>query len=274
MTKRTGASLLENTNNASTATMLKLGFTHDEAARMMRVRQTLPLVADSKVPQIDARKLWEKIGKPHNRFRAWADHYLKPLVQRKEPLAEISAKVLPSTGGRPQVGYTLSRDLAAHLAMQANTPEGADIRAYFLDMERLAVRLTEFMGIRVAAIVTTDNRVTHTLTKRTAEAAKAGKIARCAVRAVAMDKERLLKTIVCEVLTGHTPAYWRNTFGKGVRDVLDTSDAILYSQCLESAWACVNASPCSQEFLAAFLKPSYGGKVSPTKYADKVRQPV
>lgn len=274
MTKRTGASLIESTNNASTATMLKLGFTPAQAARMVRVRQTLPLAADSKAPQIDARKLWEKIGKPYTRFRAWADHYLKPLVQRPEPLAEISAKVLPSTGGRPQVNYTLSRDLAASLAMQANTTQGDEVRAYFLDMERLAVRLTEFMGIRVAAIVATDNRVTHTLTKRTAEAAKAGKITRCDVRAVAMDKERLLKTIVCEVLTGQPPAYWRNTFGKGVRDVLDTSDAILYSQCWESAWVCVNAGPCSQEFLTAFLKPSYGGKVSPTKYADKVLQPV
>jgi len=272
MTKRTGDSLRETPNTASTATMLTLGFGEKQAARIIRTRKVLPLVEDPKAPQIDARKLWEKIGKPHGRFHDWASHYITPLLSRPEPFAEISPKVTQGTGGRPRQDYALSRDLAAHLAMQANTPEGADIRAYFLDMERLALRLSEYMGIRIDAIVGTDNKVTHMLIKRAADQAKAGTLQGDSVKATALDRERRLKTIVCEVLTGHPPAYWWNTFGKGVRDVLDAGDALLYSQCYETARALIAGDIAQRVTIETILRASYGGKVSPAKYAHKARQ--
>ena len=61
--------------------------------------------------------------------------------------AQICANLQP-TKTKPKKVYTLSRDLAAELAMQANTPEGADVRRYFLLMERCAVRLSEFNQTR------------------------------------------------------------------------------------------------------------------------------
>lgn len=271
MTKRTGGSLRQTINTASTATMLTLGFGKKQAARIIRTRKVLPLVEDPKAPQIDARKLWAQIGKPHRRFRDWAAHYVKPLMERPELSAEISAVTTPARG-TPRQDYALSRDLAAHLAMQANTPEGEDIRAYFLDMERLALRLSEHMGIRVDAIVGTDNKMTHTLIRRAADQAKAGTLPGSSVKVVAMDRERLVKTIVCEVLTGHPPAYWRDTFGKGVRDVIDTDDAILYSQCYETAHALIAGDIAQRATIEAILRASYGGKVSPAKYAHKARQ--
>lgn len=267
MTKRTGASLLQTINDAPTATICKLGFTTEHAARMIRTRQVLPLLDDPKSPQIDARKLWTRIGKPHRQFRDWAAHYIKPLLDRPPPFAEISSKATPVKTGRPRQDYTLSRDVAAHLAMQANTPEGADIRDYFLDMERLALRLSEHMGVRVTTIVGTDNKLTHTLTRRAAEQIKAGRVTGTA-KVVALGRERALKAVVCEVLTGRTPTYWRDTFKvKSLRDVLDTGDATHYSQCYECAWAAVNAGLGNKDKLVAFLTPSYGGKVSPVKYA-------
>lgn len=272
MTKRTGASLLHTINDAPTLTICKLGFTPEQAARMIQTRRILPLSDDSKVPQIDARKLWARIGRPHRRFRNWAAHYIKPLLDRPQPFAEISAKVTPVRTGRPRTDYTLSRDTAAHLAMQANTPEGADIRDYFLDMERLALRLSEHMGIRVSAIVGTDNKVTQTLTRRAAEQHKAGNLSGPA-KVIVLDREQRLKAIVCEVLTGHPPAYWRDTFKvRSIRDVLDTGDMLVYSQCYESAWAAVNAGLGSKEQLTKFLSRSYGGKVSPTKYLQAAAQ--
>lgn len=272
MTKRTGASLIQTVNTASTDTMLNLGLGEKEAARIIRTRRVLPLVDDPKALQIDARKLWEQIGKPHRRFRDWAAHYIKPLMERPDLSAEISAVTTPARG-TPRQDYTLSRDIAAHLAMQANTSEGEDIRAYFLDMERLALRLSEHMGIRVDAIVGTDNKLTNTLIKRTAQQAKAAPLPGPSVKAVATDRERLVKAIVCEVLTGHGTAHWRDTFGKGVRDVLDTADALLYSQCLESAWMLIEADIIQdRDKLRAALSKSYGGKVSPAKYAHKVKR--
>lgn len=273
MTKRTGDSLRQTPNTASTATMLTLGFGEPQAARIIRVRRVLPFVEDSKTPLIDARKLWEKIGKPHKRFRDWADHYIKPLIGKAELSAEISALTTPARG-TPRTDYLLSRDLAAHLAMQANTSVGEEVRSYFLDMERLAVRLSEHMGIRVDAIVSTDNRLTHTLTKRAAEQAKAGHLPCASVGAVAMERERLVKAIVCEVLTGHSTGYWRDTFGKGVRDVLDTDDALLYSQCYETACSLITGGIALRAIIETILRASYGDKVSPTKYIQKATAPA
>ena len=92
-TKRTGKSLLETSNTASTATMLTLGFSESQAKRLMRVRRTLPMMEDSKAPCIDARKLCEHLGKPHKRFNMWADSYIKPILGSNSINAEISAKV-------------------------------------------------------------------------------------------------------------------------------------------------------------------------------------
>lgn len=265
MTKRTGASLLQTINDATTSTILTLGFKPEQAARMLRVRRVLPLLEDTKTPQIDARKLWERIGKPQGRFRDWAANYVKPLLERPELSAEISALTVKARG-TPRIDYLLSRDVAAQLAMQARTPEGEEIRVYFLDMERLALRLSEHMGIRVAAIVGTDNKVTHTLTRRTAEHVKLGKVDG-PVRVVSIERERLLKSTICEVLTGHSTSYWRETFGKGIRDMLNPEDLLQYSKCYETAWALINAGEGNKAKLVAILTPSYGGLIDPAKYS-------
>lgn len=274
MAKRTGASLLHTINDAPTALMVTVGFSPEQASRMIQVRKVLPLVENPKEPQIDARSLWKRIGEPHKRFNDWAAHYIAPLLARPSPFKEISVKVTKGAKGRPRQDYDLSRDLAAQLAMQANTPEGEEIRSYFLDMERLALRLSEHLGIRVTAIIATDNKVIHTITKRTAEDAKSGKFSKAEVKAISLKRIRLLLTTVCETLTGHTPKYWRTTFKRGIRDVLDTPDAQLYSQCFETAWALTNAGMRSRDELVPILKASYGGKVSPAKYAHKAIKPL
>lgn len=271
-TKRTGASLVQVASTASTHRMLTLGFTSEQAARMIAVRRVLPLVDDRRKPCIDARKLWERIGKPHGRFNDWAEAYIKPLLSRTSRDAEnlftgISVKVQPVKRGRPRVDYDLSRDIAAHLAMMANTAEGAAIRAYFLDMEELALKLAHHCGIRAHAIVSTDNAVTHLCRRRAGEDAKAGKYSRALVPVVAMDRERLLKATVCEVVTGRSSAYWRDTHGRGVRDVLDTDDLLVYSQCYETARAMIEGGMRSREQLCKVLKLAYGDRVGAAKYA-------
>lgn len=273
-TKRTGASLVQTVSTASTHRMVSLGFTSEQAARMIAVRRVLPLVDDRRTPCIDARKLWERIGKPYGRFNAWADTYIKPMLPRHggaNPFAEISAKV-EATRGRPRVDYDLSRDIAAQLAMMANTDEGAAIRTYFLDMERLALELAPYVAIRAHAIVSTDNAVTHLCMRRAGEDAKAGKLPRARIRHAALDKERLLKATVCEVVTGPPPAYWRDTYGRGVRGVLDTADLQVYAQCYETARVLVDNGARSREQLSAALRKSYGGRVDVAKYQGQPQQ--
>ena len=235
-TKRTGQSLLETINTASTATMLTLGFSESQAKRMMRVRRTLPMMEDSKAPCIDARKLWEHLGKPHKRFNMWADSYIKPILGSNSINAEISAKVTEVKQGRPRIDYVVSRDLAAHLAMMARTSEGNEIRQYFIDMEKLAVRLSEHMDIRVDAIIGTDNKVTHQAYVGAGNAAKKGIIRRSEVADEAKKLEIRIKSIVREVLSGFSREKYISLFGnRSLRDVLDTQDLHIYAQCYELA---------------------------------------
>lgn len=271
-TKRTGASLVETSVNASTHTMVTLGFTPEQAARMMTVRRVLPFGVDRRAPCIDARKLWERIGKPYGRFNAWADSYIKPLIPNPSAeilFTEISVKVEATKRGRPRVDYDLSRDIAAHLAMQANTAEGRAVRAYFLDMEELALKLAHHCVVRAHAIVSTDNAVTHLCRRRAGDDAKAGSIPRARVSTVAMDRERLLKATVCEVVTGHHPAHWRDTYGRGVRDILDTGDLLVYSQCYETARAMVEGGVRQRAHLCKVLTVAYGGRVDVAKYESQ-----
>ena len=235
-TKRTGKSLLETSNTVSTATMLTLGFSESQAKRMMRVRRTLPMMEDSKAPCIDARKLWEHLGKPHKRFNMWADSYIKPILGSNSINAEISAKVTEVKQGRPRIDYVVSRDLAAHLAMMARTSEGNEIRQYFIDMEKLAVRLSEHMDIRVDAIIGTDNKVTHQAYVGAGNAAKRGIISRGEITYVAKMRETRIKGIVREVLSGFSREEYIAIFGdRNFRDMLDTKDLHIYSQCYEVA---------------------------------------
>ena len=235
-TKRTGQSLLETINTASTATMLTIGFSESQAKRMIRVRRVLPLMEDSKTPCIDARKLWERIGKPHKRFNMWADSYIKPILASNSINAEISAKVPEVKLGRPRTDYKISRDLAATLAMQARTKEGEEIRQYFLDVERLAVRLSEHMGIRADAIIETDKKVMHQAFVGAGNAAKKGIISTGAVGDEAKKREILIKSVVREVLSGYSRKKYRDFFGdRNFRDLLDTKDLNRYAQCYESA---------------------------------------
>jgi len=266
MTKRTGNSLLKTTNTAPTALMVTVGFTPEQAARVIRVRRVLPLVEDRKAPCVDARKLWEKVGKPYGRFNAWADSCIKPLTKRLNPFTGISVKVTPVKVGRPRTDYTLSRDLAANLAMMANTVEGDDVRAYFLDMEDLASRLTAHLAIRVSAVVAIDSKVTHMFTQKAGDKVKAGELTKAQVRSAALEKEKLLKSFVCQVVTGQPTDYWRETFGRGVRDVLDTDDIQIYSQCYETACSLVKGGFPTRAAMLPVLTPSYGGRVNAVKY--------
>jgi anti-repressor protein len=246
--------------------MLTLGLTPSQAERIIGVRRVLPLVDDRRAPCLDARKLWERIGKPHGRFRDWASAYIKPMLAVADVSAEISALKVAARG-TPRIDYIVSRDVAANLAMMANTPEGADIRAYFLDMEDLAQRLTVHLGVRVTAILETDTQVAHLFRKRAGDDAKAGRISKGSVAAKAMEREKFLKDTVCQVLTGQRTRWWRETFGRGVRDLLNTDDGMLYAKCYESGLAAVGAGVVkTREALARFLAPTYSGRVNPTKY--------
>ncbi len=270
-TKRTGQSLVETINNASNKTMITVGFTEAQAARAISTRRVLPLVEDTKQPCIDARKLWEKIGKPHGRFNDWAEYSIKPLLVETAFTTEISV-IKTAARGTPRTDYTLSRDVASHLAMMTRTPEGREIRQYFLDMERLALRLHDRQTVRVDALIQTDNALTHHCRKDAGNAAKAGIIHKSNIPKVAIEKEAKAKSLACEIVTGKPAGYWREALGsgRGVRDVLANGDLHQYQQCYAMIVGLLQAGIEGKEALIKLVTPAYGNKVEMDKYLTKV----
>ncbi|RAH38307.1 antA/AntB antirepressor family protein [Halomonas sp. SL1] len=275
-TTRNGRSIVTDINHAPKKTLTSvLGFTDEQAKRMMKARRVLPIVEDRQEPQIDARKLWEKIGKPHKQFNKWADHYINPLMA-PDYFGEKSPKICADeiehfyehTGkqGRPKTNYLLSRDVAAHLAMQANTAEGHDIRCYFLDMEDGILRLSKHQPERVRSLVQLDNAITHYFRSKAGRMARDEKISKGDIFSVATDNEKLLKRLVCEVLTGHRPSDWREHWKRGIRDVLDVDDLVLYVRCYDMAFTLIKAGKTYKGDLLGILEPTFGGAIDPDKY--------
>jgi anti-repressor protein len=267
--KRTGRSLVETINNASPKTMLTVGFTEAQAERVKRTRRSLPLVEDRKQPCIDAKKLWEKIGKPYGAFRKWAEQYIKPLLDQHEFSGEISP-VKVAARGTPRTDYILSRDVAAHLAMMARTPEGYDVRRYFLDMEELALKLSSHFALRATLLSETDNAVANLCYKSAGDAVKAGHLSRGVLPSVAEQEAAAVKSIVSEALTGKPARYWRDLFKQGIRDVLNPKDLTIYASAYSTARVMLeNKVVRDNDELLAFLTKSFGGKVDMDKYITK-----
>ncbi|MFA7350838.1 MAG: hypothetical protein WC009_08765 [Methylotenera sp.] len=203
---RNGRSLTLSHDNITQRQLIEFGLSEDAAKRAVYVRHILPYKEDPALPCIDARDLWTKIGKPYKRFRDWADSYVKPLLDDRSISAEISALDEVSKSGSPTKNYTISRNLAANLAMQAKTNEGQSVRAYFLDMERIVFKLAAYNQSRAVIPVKLDNRLTHATYKRSPK--------------LASEHEQKLKSYVCKVLTGLSAGEVRLKYRMGIRDVL------------------------------------------------------
>lgn len=269
-TKRSGRSFNHTADKCPKTTMLTLGFTEEQAKRMMGVRRLLPYVEDRKAPCIDARKLWEKIGKPHGQFNKWIERGVAELLDEFAQNSEVAIRHV-STKGRPRTDYTLSRDCAVHLAMMARTPEGKEVRSYFLDMEELSIKLLAHNPLRCSELAAIDNRVTHLTTIRAGEKAKSGELPRAWVRQEAIETERRLKGLVCKILTGLKPSEWKAKVGKPIRDSLITEDLSQYNRAYESASA-MYAGGMTLGAIEQTLMIPYGNAIVVDEYLQKLNE--
>ena len=263
-TTRTGASVRRTVMDCPAALAETLGLTPEQARRIIRIRRVLPFSQDRSTPAIDARKLWERIGKPQGKFADWVKREIKPLAARTGNISQIREISTP-TARRPRIDYHLSRDMAAFLAMMADTAQGDEIRAYFLDMEELSIKLAEHIPLRVAVIVDSDNAATHFLRKRAGDKVKTGKATRGEAFAKASEQEKHLKSMVCEVLSGIPAGVWREATGKGVRDTLDTEDLTTYGRAYSNAVFLLQGGT-GRAKVREMLSACYANKINPEKY--------
>lgn len=84
------------------------------------------------VNTVDDRELWEKL-EAKTQFPHWIARRLKstPFIGAEDFVSFERQR----TGGRPARGYTLSVEMAKHLALMENTPKGYEIRGYFIECE-------------------------------------------------------------------------------------------------------------------------------------------
>lgn len=253
-TKRTGKSLTFTVAKCPKATLITIGFTEQEASLMMSARRVIPFVENRREPIIDARKLWERIGKPEGRFNDWAGRGAAEVLRRFAQKSE-AIQVLTPTKGRPRIDYLLSRDAAAHLAMMADTPEGEAIRDYFLLMEDAALRLARYMPIRAGLITEADNALTHATKKQAGDMVKAGVIPRDAFKIISTENDKMIKSLVCKILTGYTAGEWKAKAGRRIRDSLSNAHLDLYARCFDTAVTLFTAGVTDEDDLIRMLSP-------------------
>ncbi|MEW9902942.1 antA/AntB antirepressor family protein [Pseudomonas putida] len=262
--KRTGKSFNYTPADCPKHVMLTLGFTDEQAERMIRVRRILPFVESRTEPCIDARKLWDQIGRPESKFADWVARGASGVFRRFAKKSEVFEQSV-TTRGRPRSDYIVSRDCAAHLAMRADTAEGEYVRDYFLDMEELAFKLIRYTPIRGSMLTSIDNQVAHQAFVIAGEKAKSGELPKSLVSQKAMEMKARLMSLVCRVMTGLSASEWRAKIGRHIRDSLTTDDLNQYSRAYDSALTML-AGGMTLSQIEAVLNQPYGNSVDPSDY--------
>jgi len=254
MTKlaRNGRSIEQGVMQCSRDRMHLLGFDDESIDRMMRVRRALEYVDDETVPCLDARKLWERIGKPYGRFNDWVSESAVNTFTAFTVKGQVEP-FLEETKGRPRKDYRISRRVAVLVSMEANTPEGMEIREYFADMETLVNRLASYNPLRARSITSTDNQIYHTA------------MVRHGSRQAAQQTEIDLKRACCFVLTGLYPKEWTERVGKPIRDCLQGDDVAHYDQCYKTMQALYNAEMELNE-IVRIANVTFQNKINAAKY--------
>ncbi|GAA17067.1 hypothetical protein NCGM1179_1891 [Pseudomonas aeruginosa NCMG1179] len=149
--------------------------------------------------------------------------------------------------------------------MSTQTPEGREVRHYFLDMEELAFKLIRYTSIRGSMLTSIDNQVAHQAFVIAGEKAKSGELPRSFVRQEAMEMKARLMSLVCRVMTGLSASEWRAKVGRPIRDSHTADDVNQYSRAYDAALAML-AGGMTLPQIEAVLNQSYGNSVDPSDY--------
>lgn len=89
-------------------------------------------IYESGEPTVSARDLHEKlnIGTP---FKKWIDRMCEYGFEEGK---DFFPKLEESTGGRPSKEFEIQIDMAKQICMIQRSPEGKQIRQYFIDLEK------------------------------------------------------------------------------------------------------------------------------------------
>lgn len=257
---RDGRSVTHTPSDAPRKALLASGLSEYHADLLMKYRRPFPPTPDVYAPVHSARKLWERVGKPHGRFRDWADQAIAPLI----PSAEISALSIPSKRGSPTKDYLLSSHIAEIILAKVNNAEGRELIEFMWAASRAFVTIGARNDVRGASLIELTSRIRG---RRIAQCIDAGLSTDEAKAAADAFNIRMI-VVVTEILTGHAPSHWLDVFGDRIRDVLNTADMTRYTDAFKLIEAIVTVGTTSEEAIVAVLEPTYWLKIDMTKYLE------
>jgi len=80
---------------------------------------------------------WIKARIEQGGFTENTDYIVYPKL-RENPTTTINIESQPNLGGRPEINYFITPDMAKHLGMMERTANGVRVRQYFIDVENAA----------------------------------------------------------------------------------------------------------------------------------------
>ena len=96
------------------------------------IRDLIAVNYETEQPTVSARNLHEQLH-IETPFKKWIDRMCE---YGFEEYKDFWTKMSESTGGRPSTEYEISIDMAKQICMIQRSPEGKQIRQYFLDIEK------------------------------------------------------------------------------------------------------------------------------------------
>lgn len=130
----------------------KLGRTKDDWKLVKDYQKKFwQLLQDTEGFCVDARLLWEELGKPHGQFNKWIERKIlnKGFVENKDfSKMDKNVHVENSNLKRPQTDYCLTVECAKHVSMMENTNNGTLVRDYFIVMEKIVREYEKWVEIR------------------------------------------------------------------------------------------------------------------------------
>ena len=136
------------------------GFNAEETQIILDYQKKLPILVENEEDgfSINARDLWEQLGKPQGKFADWIKRKVTTkktkggtlLFVENKDFSTISQKCeIANTGGfKEHLDYFLTIDCAKNVSMMENTDNGALCRKYFILMEDIVIQNKEWLAIR------------------------------------------------------------------------------------------------------------------------------
>ena len=136
------------------------GFSAEETQIILDYQKKLPILVENDENEfsINARDLWEQLGRPQGKFADWIKRKITTkktkggilLFVENKDYNTISQKCeIANTGGfKEYLDYFLTIDCAKNVSMMENTDNGALCRKYFILMEKAVKKNTEWELVR------------------------------------------------------------------------------------------------------------------------------